>query len=117
METLPPGGGSALANGLRNRSSTSSLASCNTATFRMEGGLKFTLCGKRAIMMQKLIAARRIGVTQLDVVLTSIRLSSIIFDLRHRQGLEIHTVMEPNSSSSGLHARYFLISKVSACEV
>ena len=117
METLPPGGRSALANGLRSRLSTISVTNRKSTTFRIASGLEFILRGKRSRIMQWLIAADTNGVTQMDVVHISIRLASIIFYLTRRHGIEIRVEMEPNPASSGLHARYFLISKVSTCAV
>lgn len=63
----------------------------------------FVVSGKTARVL-RLLATRRGGITPLDCVPWSLRLASIVHQLRLRRGLEILTEFEPHEG--GFHARY-----------
>ncbi len=65
----------------------------------------FTVTGKTARVL-RLLETRAGGITPLDCIPWTVRLGSIIFQLRHRYGLDIETTMEAHEG--GLHARYVL---------
>lgn len=69
----------------------------------------FTVTGKTARVLRSLVRNRD-GITPLDCIPWTVRLGSMIFQLRHRYGVIISTEMEPHED--GLHARYRLVSRV-----
>lgn len=69
----------------------------------------FAVTGKTARALG-LLAKHRGGITPLDCLPWSFRLAGIVHELRHRRGLDIVTELEPHEG--GLHARYFLASRV-----
>lgn len=73
------------------------------------GAEPFSVSGKTARVLRALVRCRH-GITALDCIPWTVRLGSMIFQLRHRYGLVIVTEMEPHEG--GLHARYFLRTSV-----
>lgn len=85
------------------------MAAFRTLRCRTSDGFSFTLTGKIALALRMLIKHGD-GITPLDCIPWTVRLGSMIFQLRHRYGLVIVTEMEPHEG--GLHARYFLRTSV-----
>lgn len=82
--------------------------------FERPDGSRFVTSGADAETLLKLMATPR-GVT--STVLwpntpgaqhVTTRLGAVVHRLRHERGVRIDTVMEPNVSRPGRHARYFL---------
>lgn len=79
---------------------------------RLSGTHKFTLSGREAWALHRLIEAGEVGVTPVSEP-TGPRWSAYIHKLR-RAGLEIETITETHGGPfPGTHARYVLHSKVS----
>lgn len=66
--------------------------------------------GRAAETLACLVRAGQSGITALEVNSWAYRLASYIHDLRHKYGLDIHTILEPHDG--GEHARYVLITAV-----
>ncbi len=70
----------------------------------------YVVRGRAAETLACLVHAGQSGITALEVNSWAYRLASYIHDLRHKYGLDIHTIMEPHDG--GEHARYRLITPV-----
>lgn len=86
---------------------------CKTL-FELPNGSRFATSGADAETLIKLMATPR-GITSTSVwpntpgvQHVTTRLAAVIHRLRHERGVRIDTIMEPNVSRPGHHARYFL---------
>lgn len=82
--------------------------------FERPDGSRFVTSGADAETLLKLMATAR-GVTSTSLwpntpgaQHVTTRLGAVVHRLRHERGVRIDTVMEPNVSRPGHHARYFL---------
>lgn len=78
----------------------------------------FVLRGKSAAILNQLVLAGPKGITPLELQTWTTRMANMIGDYRNKYGLDIETVMEPNTGRfGGQHGRYILNSNVSVQNV
>lgn len=64
-----------------------------------------------------LVVARERGITAAEVSNWALRLAGYVYNLRHKHGLDIQALQEPNANGIGAHARYILQSDVQIIEI
>jgi len=81
-----------------------------------EERLTYSISGREGQALYCLYRAKNKGITSLEV-LSSCRLSSYIFNLRHNFNLDILTVRENNPSGFGHYGRFILQSDIDIIEI